>query len=206
MKEVLQEKKNKWSSSLQMKSLDALLLLQRWFADEEVKPLKKQTKPKRSHTLEVVPYPDTIPNRVVSIDAFIEVDASVVGIGVVLLQKGQPLGYFKRKLGPRMRVAATYQKELCAIVEAVYKWRQYLVGRRFTIRTDHKEYKRAHAARASNLVADALSRVFEEGEEITTAFMALSRPVVGLMEDLKRENETLDELCQLHRRLDQGES
>ncbi|GJQ90138.1 hypothetical protein Tco_0001277 [Tanacetum coccineum] len=35
MKEVLQEKKNKWSSSLQMKSLDAPLLLQTWFADEE---------------------------------------------------------------------------------------------------------------------------------------------------------------------------
>ncbi|GJX07470.1 ribonuclease H-like domain-containing protein [Tanacetum coccineum] len=30
----------------QMKSLDAPLFLQTWFADEEVKPLKKQTKPK----------------------------------------------------------------------------------------------------------------------------------------------------------------
>ncbi|GKD73116.1 hypothetical protein Tco_1331398 [Tanacetum coccineum] len=36
MKEVIQEKKNKWSFSLQMKSLDAPLLLQIWFADEEV--------------------------------------------------------------------------------------------------------------------------------------------------------------------------
>ncbi|GJX06242.1 DnaJ homolog subfamily B member 13-like protein [Tanacetum coccineum] len=36
MKEVVQEKKNKWSSSLEMKSLDAPLLLQTWFADEEV--------------------------------------------------------------------------------------------------------------------------------------------------------------------------
>ncbi|GJZ95135.1 hypothetical protein Tco_0667338 [Tanacetum coccineum] len=36
MKEVLQEKKNKWSSSLQMKSLDVPLLLQTWFADEEI--------------------------------------------------------------------------------------------------------------------------------------------------------------------------
>ncbi|GKG58714.1 hypothetical protein Tco_0594484, partial [Tanacetum coccineum] len=35
MKEVLQEKKNKWPSSLQMKSLDAPLLLQTLFADEE---------------------------------------------------------------------------------------------------------------------------------------------------------------------------
>nr|GEY56049.1 Ty3/gypsy retrotransposon protein [Tanacetum cinerariifolium] len=59
---------------------------------------------------------------------------------------------------------------------------------------------------ASNLVVDALSQVFEEGEEMTTAFMALSWPVVGWLEDLNRENETLDKLCQLHRRLNQGES
>ncbi|GJR47383.1 ty3-gypsy retrotransposon protein [Tanacetum coccineum] len=49
----------------------------------------------------------------------IEADASGVDIGAVLLQNGQLLGYFSRKLGPRMRVAATYQKELFAIVESV---------------------------------------------------------------------------------------
>nr|GEW06419.1 retrovirus-related Pol polyprotein from transposon 297 family [Tanacetum cinerariifolium] len=53
----------------------------------------------------------------------IESDASDMGIGAVLLRKGQPLGYFSRKLGPRMRIATTYQKELFSIVEAVYKWR-----------------------------------------------------------------------------------
>ncbi|GJZ52542.1 ty3-gypsy retrotransposon protein [Tanacetum coccineum] len=161
----------------------------------------------------------------------IEADAFDVGIGVALLQKEQPLGYFSRKLGPRMKVAATYQKELFAIVEAVYKWRQYLIGRRFIIRTDHRsikelmqqviqtplqqKYVRKHMgfnfgieykSGASNLVADALSRLQEDDDEVTSAFMALSRPVVGLLEELKRENETLDELCQLHRRLDQGES
>ncbi|GKD74771.1 ty3-gypsy retrotransposon protein, partial [Tanacetum coccineum] len=121
----------------------------------------------------------------------IEADASAMGIRAVLLQNGRLLGYFSRKLGPRMRVAATYQKELFAIVEAVYKWRQYLVGRRFTIRTDHRSIKELmqqviqtplqqkyvrklmgfdfdieYKMGASNLVADALSRVFEEDDEI----------------------------------------
>ncbi|GJW72186.1 ty3-gypsy retrotransposon protein [Tanacetum coccineum] len=139
----------------------------------------------------------------------IEADASDVGIRAVLLQKEQPLGYFSRKLGPRIKVAATYQKELFAIVEAVYKWRQYLIGRQFIIRTDHRSIKeliQQYKLGASNLVADALSRVHEDDDEVTSAFMALSQPVVGLLEDLKHENETLDELCQLHRRLDQGES
>ncbi|GJR99717.1 ty3-gypsy retrotransposon protein [Tanacetum coccineum] len=71
----------------------------------------------------------------------VEANASTAGIGVVLMQKGHPLCYFSRKLRPRMRVAATYQKELFAIVEAVYKWRHYLLGRRFTIRTDHISLK-----------------------------------------------------------------
>ena len=35
--------------------------------------------------------------------------------------------------------------------------------------------------------------------------MALSKPIVGLMEDLKRENATLEELRQIYQLLDKGE-
>ncbi|GJR00634.1 ty3-gypsy retrotransposon protein [Tanacetum coccineum] len=35
-------------------------------------------------------------------------------------------------------IVAIYQKESYAIVEAIYKWRQYLLGRRFVIQMDHK--------------------------------------------------------------------
>ncbi|GJU89085.1 ty3-gypsy retrotransposon protein [Tanacetum coccineum] len=160
----------------------------------------------------------------------VEADASAVGIGVVLMQKGHPLCYFSRKLGPRMRVAATYQKELFAIVEAVYKWRHYLLGRHFTIRTDHRSLKELlhqviqmplqqkyvrklmgfdfaieYKPGVSNQVADALSRVFEEEGEVTAAFMTLSQPLVGLLDKLRQENESLEELQVLHRRIDSNE-
>ncbi|GKC15453.1 ty3-gypsy retrotransposon protein [Tanacetum coccineum] len=124
----------------------------------------------------------------------IEADASDVGIGAMLLQKEQPLG--------RQFIIRTDHRSIKELMQQVIqtplqqKYVRKLMGFDFGI-----EYKSG----ASNLVADALSRVHEDDDEVTSAFMALSRPVVGLLEDLKRENETLDELCQLHRRLDQGE-
>ena len=71
----------------------------------------------------------------------VETDASDIGIGAVLLQDNHPIAYFSKKLGPRRKVASTYHKELYAIVEAVQKWRQYLLGREFVIRTDQKSLK-----------------------------------------------------------------
>ena len=71
----------------------------------------------------------------------LETDASNVGIGDVLMQYGHPICYFSKKLGPRLRASSTYLKELTAIVEAVHKWRQYLLGKFFIIRTDHKSIK-----------------------------------------------------------------
>ncbi|XP_042022920.1 uncharacterized protein LOC121770215 [Salvia splendens] len=71
----------------------------------------------------------------------VETDASDTGIGAVLLQDTHLIAFFSKKLGPRRRVASTYHKELYAIVEAVQKWRQYLLGREFVIRSDQKSLK-----------------------------------------------------------------
>lgn len=48
---------------------------------------------------------------------------------------------FSKKLGPRRRVTSTYHKELYAIMETVQKWRQYLLGREFVIRSDQESLK-----------------------------------------------------------------
>ncbi|GJZ69008.1 hypothetical protein Tco_0632558, partial [Tanacetum coccineum] len=125
----------------------------------------------------------------------IEADASDVGIGAVLLQKEQALGCQFIICNDHRSIKELMQQVIQTPLQQ--KYMRKLMGFDFGI-----EYKSG----ASNLVADALPRVHEDDDEVVSAFMALSRPVVGLLEYLKRENETLDELCQLHRRLDHGES
>lgn len=40
-----------------------------------------------------------------------------------------------------MQASSTYAREMFAITEAVKKWRQYLLGRRFTVQTDHRSLR-----------------------------------------------------------------
>ncbi|PKA50779.1 putative mitochondrial protein [Apostasia shenzhenica] len=116
----------------------------------------------------------------------IESDASGEGIGAVLTQAGRPLAYFSEGLSEKHQLLATYEKELLAIVLAVQKWRHYLMGAHFIIRTDHRSLKYLMDQRIStvsqqrwiskltgydftiqykkgseNVVADALSRIPE---------------------------------------------
>lgn len=71
----------------------------------------------------------------------IESDASGAGIGAVLMQEGRPIAYASKALSPSYLSLSIYDREMLAIIHAVTKWRPYLIGRRFQIRTDHKSLK-----------------------------------------------------------------
>jgi len=68
----------------------------------------------------------------------VETDASDVGIGVVLMQHGQPVAYLSKALGESHKHLSIYEKEFLALIMAVEKWRQYLSRGEFVIKTDHK--------------------------------------------------------------------
>jgi hypothetical protein len=71
----------------------------------------------------------------------LECDASGEGIGAVLMQNKHPIAFESRKLGETERLLSIYDKEMLAIMHALAKFRQYLVGGRFVVKTDHNSLK-----------------------------------------------------------------
>ena len=76
----------------------------------------------------------------------IETDACDSGVGAVLIQRGHPLAFISKALGPRTRGLSTYEKEYLAILVAGEQWRHYLQCGEFIIYTDERslEIGRAH--------------------------------------------------------------
>ena len=76
-----------------------------------------------------------------------ETDASVHVIGGVLSQeqdgKWKPIAFLSRTMQPAEQNYKIYDKELLAIVEALAKWRQYLLDTKepFEVWTDHENLK-----------------------------------------------------------------
>jgi hypothetical protein len=71
----------------------------------------------------------------------LERDASKEGIGAILMQKRHPLAYESRKLWDPELLYIIYDKEMMAIMHALDKFRQYLVGAQFVVKSDHNSLK-----------------------------------------------------------------
>lgn len=92
---------------------------------------------------------------------------------------------------------STYEKELLVVVSSVQKWRPYLIGQTFVVRTDQQslkllgydfrvEYKKGR----KNKVTDALSRNDEALIDSTLA--TFSFPIATWLDDLR--SSYLDDL------------
>ncbi|PWA98195.1 hypothetical protein CTI12_AA000110 [Artemisia annua] len=120
----------------------------------------------------------------------VETDACNVGVGAVLMQQGQPITFLSKGLSKKNQLLSTYEKEFLAVVMAINKWRPYLQGHHFIIKTDQQslkyfleqrvtsllqqkwlaklmglDYEIVYKKGTENKVADALSRLpLTEGE------------------------------------------
>jgi hypothetical protein len=68
-------------------------------------------------------------------------DASKMGLGGVLMQRGQVVAYASRQLKVHERNYPTHDLELAAVVFVLKVWRHYLYGSRFKVFSDHKSLK-----------------------------------------------------------------
>ncbi|CAL9222852.1 unnamed protein product [Arabidopsis halleri] len=68
----------------------------------------------------------------------IETNASGAGIGAVMSQGKKPITFLSQAFSSTGRVKSLYERELLAIVKAVSKWKHYVAGKEFVIKTDQK--------------------------------------------------------------------
>ena len=78
-------------------------------------------------------------------------DASLNGLGCVLMQEGKVVAYASRQLKPHEKNCSMHDLELAAIVFALKIWRHYLYGEKCFIYTDHKSLKYWPSQRELNL-------------------------------------------------------
>ncbi len=89
---------------------------------------------------------------------YVTTDASDVGIGETLSQvqggKERPIAFYNKTLDKAEHNYAENEKEALACLRACEHWEDFLIGRRFTLRTDHQALvsllKNPHGKRQSS--------------------------------------------------------
>lgn len=84
-------------------------------------------------------------------DFVIYCDASIVGLGCLLMQRGKVIAYTSRQLKVHEKNYPTHDLELTVVVFAFKIWRHYLYGVHVDVFTDHKSLQYVFSQKELNL-------------------------------------------------------
>ncbi|GKB00787.1 putative reverse transcriptase domain-containing protein [Tanacetum coccineum] len=84
-------------------------------------------------------------------DFVVYCDASGIGLGCVLMQRGKVIAYASRQLKIHEENYTTHDLELGAVVFALKIWRHYLYGKNSVIYTDHKSLQHIFSQKELNM-------------------------------------------------------
>ena len=83
-------------------------------------------------------------------EVVLQVDASQVGLGAVLLQDGKPVAYASKALSLAEMRYANIEREMLVVVFGYLKYHHYLYGRRFVCRSDHQPLEKINLKNLSD--------------------------------------------------------
>lgn len=128
---------------------------------------------------------------------FIETDASYKGMGATLKQPQEdgilhPVAYFSRKLSNPEKRFDIIHLECKAIKEAIKFWQYYLIGRQFTVCSDHKPLENIKTkARTDEILGDLIfylsqfnfNIIYKKGKDNILADLLSRNPVLEYFEN-----------------------
>ena len=88
----------------------------------------------------------------------VETDASDFSLAASLTQGDRPVAFFSRTLNDSEKKYPIIEKEACAIIECLKKWRHYLLGRQFYLITDQKSVAYMFKSHASKIKNEKIQR------------------------------------------------
>ena len=125
----------------------------------------------------------TLPDESGEYDVY--TDASLRGLGCVLMQHGKVIAFASRQLKPNEVNYPTHDLEMAAVVHALKIWRHYLYGAQCRIFSDHKNLKCLYK---SNLMSGRQRRWLELMQDYDTNIEYVEGKANQVADALSRKN------------------
>ena len=136
-------------------------------------------------------------------EVFLQCDASQSGLGVALMQGGQPVAYASRALSPAETRYAQIEKELLAIVFGCDHFEAYIYGRDVVhVETDHKPLEMI-MLKPLNSAPKRLQRMLLHLQKYNLEVKYKRGDTLFLADTLSRAHHAEIHVCDLSRNLDE---